>query len=41
MIKDSVKKIKVQLPGYVLRPVNIELSPKAPADPQEENLCLH
>ena len=41
MIKDSEEKIKVQLPGYVPRPVNIELSLTAPADPQEENVRLH
>ena len=41
MSKDSEKKIKVQLAGYVPRPVNVELSSTAPADPQEENLCLH
>ena len=38
MIKDSEKKIKVQLPGYVPRPVNIEPSSTAPVDPSTNSV---
>lgn len=40
MIKNSVKKVKIQLSGYILRPINIKSSLSS-VDPNEENLCLH